>query len=80
MGCPLPHLGLGDRMLLRGLALFASRHIMAIHGVQHIRPAMDPFILAANHSSRAESLLCLRCCSCTAAAACCISWPTGISA
>jgi 1-acyl-sn-glycerol-3-phosphate acyltransferase len=57
MGCPLPHLGLGDRMLLRGLALFASRHIMAIHGVQHIRPAMDPFILAANHSSRAESLL-----------------------
>jgi 1-acyl-sn-glycerol-3-phosphate acyltransferase len=57
MGCPLPHLGLGDRVLLRGLALFASRHIVAIHGIQHIRPSMDPFILAANHSSRAESLL-----------------------
>ncbi|MFM9850085.1 MAG: lysophospholipid acyltransferase family protein [Hyphomicrobiaceae bacterium] len=57
IACPLPYLGLGDRMLLRGLALLASRHVVAMHGLQHIRPAMDPFILAANHSSRAESLL-----------------------
>jgi 1-acyl-sn-glycerol-3-phosphate acyltransferase len=57
IGAPLPYLGLGDRLLLRGLALFASRHIVAMHGLHHIRAAMDPFILAANHSSRAESLL-----------------------
>ena len=57
VGCPLPHLGFGDRLLLRALALLASRHVTAIHGLQHIRPAMDPFILAANHSTRRESLL-----------------------
>jgi len=54
---PLPHLGLGDRLLLRALALFAARHVVAIDGLQHIRPAQDPFILAANHSTRRESLL-----------------------
>lgn len=57
VGCDLPHLGMGDRLLLRALALLASRHIMAIHGLQHIRPATDPFILAANHSTRRESVL-----------------------
>lgn len=57
VGCALPHLGLGDRLLLRTLALFASRHIVAIHGLQHFRPATDPFILAANHSTRRESVL-----------------------
>jgi 1-acyl-sn-glycerol-3-phosphate acyltransferase len=55
VGCALPHLGLGGRLVL--LALIASRHIVAIHGLQHIRPATDPFILAANHSTRRESLL-----------------------
>src|SRR5215510_2310375 len=54
---PLPHLGLGDRLLLRALALLAARHVVAIDGLQHIRPAQDPFILAANHSTRRESLL-----------------------
>lgn len=57
MGCALPHLGLGDRLVLRSVALVASRHVVAIHGLQNIRPATDPFILAANHSSRRESLL-----------------------
>jgi 1-acyl-sn-glycerol-3-phosphate acyltransferase len=57
VGCPLPHLGFGDRLLLRALALLASPHVIAIHGLPHIRPAMDPFILAANHNTRRESLL-----------------------
>lgn len=57
IGCELPDLGLGDRLLLRALAILASRQIVAIHGLQHIRPARDPFILAANHSTRRESIL-----------------------
>jgi len=48
---------LGDRLLLRALALFATRHIVAIHGLEHIRPALDPFILVANHSTRREAIL-----------------------
>src|SRR5215470_1922140 len=47
----------GDRLLLRALALFATRHIVAIHGLEHIRPASDPFILVANHSTRREAIL-----------------------
>jgi 1-acyl-sn-glycerol-3-phosphate acyltransferase len=57
LGCALPHLGLGDRLLLRALALLACRQIVAVHGLHHIRPANDPFILAVNHSTRRESLL-----------------------
>ncbi|KAB2915506.1 MAG: 1-acyl-sn-glycerol-3-phosphate acyltransferase [Hyphomicrobiaceae bacterium] len=57
LGCELPHLGLGDRLLLRGLMLLARRQIAAVHGLQHVRPAMDPFILAMNHGTRRESLL-----------------------
>ena len=57
VGCALPSLGLGDRLVLRALALIASRHVVAMHGLQHIRPATDPFILAANHSTRRKSLL-----------------------
>lgn len=47
----------GDRLLLRALALLATRHIVAIHGLEHIRPASDPFILVANHSTRREAIL-----------------------
>jgi 1-acyl-sn-glycerol-3-phosphate acyltransferase len=57
MGCALPHLSFGDRLVLRSVALVASRHVVAIHGLHNIRPATDPFILAANHSTRRESLL-----------------------
>lgn len=57
LGCALPHLGLGDRLLLRTLALVACRQVTAVHGLHHIRPANDPFILAVNHSTRRESLL-----------------------
>jgi 1-acyl-sn-glycerol-3-phosphate acyltransferase len=57
-GWALPHMHrLGDRLLLRALALQASRHIVAVHGLEHIRPACDPFILVANHSTRREAIL-----------------------
>jgi 1-acyl-sn-glycerol-3-phosphate acyltransferase len=57
LGCSLPHLGLGDRLLLRAIAALARHHVLSIHGLQHIRAAGDPFILAANHNTRRESLL-----------------------
>jgi len=57
IGWALPHLGFGDRLLLRALALLARCHILSIHALQHIRPAGDPFILAVNHGTRRESLL-----------------------
>lgn len=55
--CALPHLGPSDRLLLRGLALVASRHVVSIQGLQHIAPARDPFILVANHGTMRESAL-----------------------
>jgi 1-acyl-sn-glycerol-3-phosphate acyltransferase len=57
LGAALPHLGLGDRLLLRAVALFARCQIVSIHGLQHVRAACDPFILAINHGTRRESLL-----------------------
>jgi 1-acyl-sn-glycerol-3-phosphate acyltransferase len=57
MAWGIPHLGLGDRIVLRAAALIASRHVVAIHGMHNVQAAKDPFILAANHSTRRESLL-----------------------
>jgi 1-acyl-sn-glycerol-3-phosphate acyltransferase len=57
LGCALPHLHLGDRLLLRAIALLARYHIVSIHGLQHIRSGLDPFILAMNHGTRRESLM-----------------------
>jgi len=57
LGCALPHLALGDRLLLRAIALLARCQILSSHGLQHIRSASDPFILAVNHGTRRESLL-----------------------
>lgn len=57
LGFTLPHLGLLDRLLLRALSLLACRHVVAVHGLQHVRVASDPFIVAANHGTRRESLL-----------------------
>jgi 1-acyl-sn-glycerol-3-phosphate acyltransferase len=57
LGFELPYLGAADRLLLYGMALIASRHVVSIRGLQHILPARDPFILAANHGSLRESVL-----------------------
>jgi 1-acyl-sn-glycerol-3-phosphate acyltransferase len=54
---PLPELGTFDRTLLRAACLVARRSILAVHGLEHVAPHRDPFILALNHSSRQEALL-----------------------
>jgi len=54
---PLPDLGAGDRLLLRALSLLARRHVRAIHGLEHLSPGNDPFILVGNHSTRREAVL-----------------------
>jgi 1-acyl-sn-glycerol-3-phosphate acyltransferase len=57
MRWPLPMLGTFDRWLLRAAALVARRQVIAVEGLEHIRPAADPFILALNHSTRREAIL-----------------------
>lgn len=52
---PLPHKLLGDRLLLRAVALVIKRHLGAIHGLENLPTGPDPFILVANHSSRREA-------------------------
>lgn len=54
---PLPALGHGDRLLMRGLSLFGCRQVLSITGLAHIQPERDPFIVALNHNNRSESLL-----------------------
>jgi len=54
---PIPHTGLGDRWLIRGLALLGHGQVGEVCGLEHVSPANDPFILALNHSTRREALL-----------------------
>jgi 1-acyl-sn-glycerol-3-phosphate acyltransferase len=54
---PLPYQKLANRYLLRGLALVARGRVLAVSGLQHVRPGLDPFILALNHNTRTEALL-----------------------
>lgn len=54
---PLPALGHGDRLLMRGISLFGYRQVLSITGLAHIAPERDPFIVALNHNNRSEALL-----------------------
>lgn len=54
---PLPGQNLIDRTLTRTMGLLARRSILSVSGLEHVRPEHDPFILAANHSSRSEALV-----------------------
>jgi 1-acyl-sn-glycerol-3-phosphate acyltransferase len=54
---PLPYRGMVDRWLVRGLALLARRQVLSVRGLEHVRRALDPFILAISHSTRREALL-----------------------
>jgi 1-acyl-sn-glycerol-3-phosphate acyltransferase len=54
---PLPHNGLGDRLLLRAVALVIRRHVRAIDGLENLPDGSRPFILVANHSSRREAVV-----------------------
>lgn len=47
----------GTRWLARALAMLARYRVLSIDGLEHVRTANDPFILALNHSTRAEALL-----------------------
>ena len=53
----LPHAGLTDALLLRAIAAWAHTRVLAIHGLERIQPARDPFILALNHSTHLEAIL-----------------------
>jgi 1-acyl-sn-glycerol-3-phosphate acyltransferase len=46
-----------DAWIVRALALLARQQVVAVAGLEHVRAAHDPFILAINHSTRTESLL-----------------------
>jgi 1-acyl-sn-glycerol-3-phosphate acyltransferase len=46
-----------DRMLVRGIALVSCAKVRHLEGLDHLAPARDPFILAANHSTRLEAIL-----------------------
>ena len=54
---PLPELQMADRMLVRGIALISRCKVRSLDGLQHIAPERDPFILAANHSTRQEAIV-----------------------
>ena len=54
---PLPDQTLVNRCLVRGVALLARGRVLAVSGLQHVRPGHDPFILALNHNTRTEALL-----------------------
>jgi 1-acyl-sn-glycerol-3-phosphate acyltransferase len=54
---PLPHQGLGNRLLIRTAALLARRQVVGLEGAEHILAERDPFILALSHSTRTETFL-----------------------
>ena len=55
---PLPELSSpSDRTLARLAGLFALWRVRLVEGWENILPDRDPFVLAANHSSRREALL-----------------------
>src|SRR5258708_21550261 len=54
---PLPELALIDRMLVRSVALVSRCKVRSLDGLDYVAPEHDPFILAANHSTRQEAIL-----------------------
>ncbi len=53
---PLPHLGLGDRALIRALNFYVLPRFTSVSGLEHVSREADPFILALNHSTRFEAV------------------------
>lgn len=54
---PVPELGWFDAALLRMVLQLGQNRIGNMRGVEYIQTVNDPFILAANHSSRIEAVL-----------------------
>ena len=52
---PLPFMGVGDRVLIRAIALLARSQVRAVFGLENVLPARDPFILAISHNTRREA-------------------------
>jgi len=46
-----------DRFLCRALSSLAVRYVVEMHGIEHLAPEKDPFILAANHNTRLDAVL-----------------------
>ncbi|MGE0764872.1 MAG: lysophospholipid acyltransferase family protein [Hyphomicrobiaceae bacterium] len=55
-GAPLPALGFIDRALTKSLCGAAMQRFQAVRGLEHVRPELDPFVLALNHTSRFEAV------------------------
>jgi 1-acyl-sn-glycerol-3-phosphate acyltransferase len=53
----LPHANFVDRMIQRTFGLIGARQVRAVHGLEHLRNAPRPFIVAVNHNIRREALL-----------------------
>jgi 1-acyl-sn-glycerol-3-phosphate acyltransferase len=54
---PLPEAGFVDRLVQRGVGLFAARQVTGVYGVENLTRAPEPFIVAINHSIRREALM-----------------------
>jgi 1-acyl-sn-glycerol-3-phosphate acyltransferase len=54
---PMPDQSRFNAFLVRGLAMLARGRVLAVHGLHHVRPSLDPFILVLNHNTRTEALL-----------------------
>lgn len=54
---PLPHTGLGDRLLLRATALFTRAHVGAVYGLDNLPETSGPFLVVANHSARRDAVI-----------------------
>ena len=54
---PLPHAGVIDRVVQRSVAFLANRQLRAVHGLDNLKAAREPFIAAINHSIKREALL-----------------------
>ena len=46
-----------SRCVVRAVLALARSQIVTVHGIEHVHPSRDPFILALNHSNRLESVL-----------------------
>ena len=54
---PLPLAGFVDRLVQRSVALLAVRQVRAVYGLENLRRAPQPFIVAVNHNIKREALL-----------------------
>lgn len=56
---PLPHRSASaiDRFLLRLVVVLSRRRVVAVEGLEHIAPELDPFVFALNHNQKPEAVV-----------------------